>query len=466
MARLLDPTDFGLVGMVTAVIGALGLFRDCGLSIATVQRATISHVQVSALFWINLGVGGVLALVTLGMAPAVAAWYHEPRLVGITAVLAIGFLVDAAGMQHGAVVNRHLRFATTAAIDCVALGAGVAAGIGLALLGYGYWALVAAVVVPSCVRTGALWLAAGWMPGWPRRGAGIGALIRFGGLLTLNSLVTYVAYNLELALLGRMWGPAALGLYGRAYTLITLPTENLHGALGDVAIASLSRLQDDPQRFQKSFLQGYAAVVSITLPLTLFCAVFAQELLLVLLGAKWSAAIPIFRGLAPAALILAVINPLGWVQLSLGMLKRSLAIDLVLASLVITGYLVGLPYGPQGVALAYSTVMVVWAVPHLAWCVRGTGIALRDVLRAASRPLLSGLVAAALALGLSYLDHRLSPFLRLVLGGTVYCSAYLGVLLYGMEQTGFYFGLIRGLIASGALGQKSAQEPDRAWSPQ
>src|SRR5712691_1414973 len=110
LARLLEPTDFGLVAMVTALTGVFNLFRDCGLSAATVQRVTVTEAQISTLFWINVLVGVILGLLTVVMAPGVVAIYHEPRLFGVTAVLATGFLFHAAGVQHAAMLQRQLRF--------------------------------------------------------------------------------------------------------------------------------------------------------------------------------------------------------------------------------------------------------------------------------------------------------------------------------------------------------------------
>jgi len=102
LARLLDPTDFGLVGMVTAFTGVLNLFRDFGLSSATIQRATVTEEETSTLFWINVLVGAVLTVVALVFAPAVGSFYHEPRLFWVTIALAPGFLFNAAGVQHSA----------------------------------------------------------------------------------------------------------------------------------------------------------------------------------------------------------------------------------------------------------------------------------------------------------------------------------------------------------------------------
>src|SRR5260370_37702380 len=137
LARLLDPKDFGLVGMVTAFTSVLNLFRDFGLSTATVQRADISDEQISTLFWINVLVGAILTLSLAAMAPAVARFYHEPRLFWVTIALSTGFLINAAGGQHSAVLQRELGFTALAVIQIVALVVNTAMGNWGALFGYG-----------------------------------------------------------------------------------------------------------------------------------------------------------------------------------------------------------------------------------------------------------------------------------------------------------------------------------------
>jgi PST family polysaccharide transporter len=128
--------------------------------------------------------------------------------------------------------------------------------------------------------------------------------------------------------LGRFWGVDALGIYGRAYQLINIPTDNLNSAAGEVAFSALSRLQDDPGRLRSYFLKGYSLVLALTLPGTIACALFADDMIFVLLGPKWMAAAPIFRLLAPTILVFAVVNPLAWLLCSLGLVGRSLKMGL------------------------------------------------------------------------------------------------------------------------------------------
>src|SRR5229473_6290536 len=257
LARLLDPKDFGLVGMVTAVTGVFSVFRDFGLSAAAVQRTTVTEEQASTLFWINVLVGAILGLLVVAMAPFIVRFYREPRLLGVTAALASAFLFNAAGVQHSAILERQMRFITLSVIDIVSLLTSVVVGIGMALHGFGYWALVAMTVITPLVYTMCVWLTTAWVPGRPHRQVGVRSMMRFGGALTLNGLVMYIASNFEKVLLGRFWGVDALGIYGRAYQLVNLPNDNLNSAAGGVAFAALSRLQGEPSRLKSYFLKGY-----------------------------------------------------------------------------------------------------------------------------------------------------------------------------------------------------------------
>lgn len=456
LARLLGPKDFGLVGMVTAFTGVLTLFRDFGLSAAAIQRSTVTEEQLSTLFWINILVGALLALVAIAMAPFIAAFYHEPRLVMVTVVLATGFLFNAIGVQHGALLQRQMRFTDLAVINTVSLIIGTAIAIGGAKAGYGYWALVAMTVALPIATTIGCWLTARWVPGMPRRRTGIRSMMRFGGALTLNGLIIYIASNFEKVLLGRFWGVDALGIYGRAYQLANIPTENLNSAAGEVAFSALSRLQDEPRRLKSYFLKGYSLVLAMTLPVTVLCALFANDIIFAILGPKWMAAAPIFRLLAPTMLVFAIANPLAWLLSSLGLVERSLKMGLVIAPLMIVSYVIGLPYGPRGVAFAYSTVMVLWLIPVIAWSVYGTVVSFRDVLMAVSRPLAASVLAAALAFAIRMAyGHFLPPIPRLVLESTVFLAAFFALLVFAMGQKSLYMDLVRGLKGASPSKEKS-----------
>ena len=295
LARLLQPDDFGLVGMVTAITGVLSLFRDFGLSAATVQRVSITDAQASTLFWLNALVGAILTVVALASAPAIAAFYHQPHLVGVTFIVAAGFLFNGFGVQHSALLQRQMRFTALATIELISLVVSTIVAIVFAKVGFGYWALAWMTLCAPIVSTVGLWVAARWVPELPSRGAGIRSMLRFGGTVTLNSFVVYIAYNTEKILLGRVWGPASLGLYGRAYQLSNLPVQQLTNSAGSVAFPMLSRLQSDGARLRRTYLKAHSLVVSHTVPVVITCALFADEIVNTVLGPKWAGTAGILR---------------------------------------------------------------------------------------------------------------------------------------------------------------------------
>jgi PST family polysaccharide transporter len=456
VARLLDPKDFGLVGMVTAFTGVLFLFRDFGLSAASVHREDVTVEQKSTLFWINVLAGFILTAIALSASPLIGRYYHEPRLLQVAAIVAFGFLLNGAGVQHSALLQRQMRFTALALIDTLALVVSTAIAIIMAKSGYGYWALVAMTVSSPFVTTIALWLTTAWVPGFPRRGVGMGSMMRFGGTMTLNGLVMYVAQNFDKVLLGRYWGAEVLGIYGRAYQLIRIPTDNLNSAVGEVAFAALSRLQDDPARMRRYFLKGYSLVVALTLPITIACALFSEDLIVAALGKQWIAAAGIFRLLAPTILVFAIANPLGWLLNALGLVERGLKIAMVFAPFMMVGCLIGLRGGGSGMALAYSVVMTLWLIPFVVWAVHGTEISVWDIVLTLRHPFVSSVVAAGFAFGVrSIFGASLSLWPRLILEGMVLLLSYAGLLLFAAGQKSVYMDVLRGFKGPASVDDKS-----------
>ncbi|HLQ78835.1 MAG TPA: lipopolysaccharide biosynthesis protein [Terriglobia bacterium] len=456
LARLLDPKDFGLVGMVTAFTGVLFLFRDFGLSAASVHREEVTKEQKSTLFWINVLVGFVLTAIAVAVSPLVGRYYHEPRLLQVTAIVAFGFLFNGAGVQHSALLQRQMRFTALAMIDIFALIVSTTIAIVMAIYGYGYWALAAMTVSLPFLTTIALWLTSAWVPGIPRRGVGMRSMMRFGGTMTLNGLVLYISQNFDKVLLGRYWGAEVVGIYGRAYQLIRIPTDNLNSAVGEVAFAALSRLQDDPGRLRRYFLKGYSLVVALTLPITVASALFSEDIVLALLGPQWKDAAGIFRLLAPTILVFAIANPLGWLLNSLGLVARGLKIALVFAPFMLVGCLIGLPHGASGVALAYSVVMTLWLIPFVVWAVHGTTISVWDIVVALRHPFVASVIAAGLAFGVRFFfGSSLSLWPRLILEAMVLLVTYAALLLFAAGQKSVYMDVLRGFKGPATVEDKS-----------
>ncbi len=181
LARILSPEDFGLQGMVFVIVGFLNLFRDAGLSVASIQQQVLTPGQISTLFWINVAVGALLTTAAIAMAPVLAAFYKEPRLLSMTIASAPVFFLNGLAMQHRALLGRAMRFTTMAKIDILALVVSATVGVGMALQEFGYWSLVGMAVSGPIVSAAAAWIAVPWIPGRPTRAAGVDSMLRIGG---------------------------------------------------------------------------------------------------------------------------------------------------------------------------------------------------------------------------------------------------------------------------------------------
>lgn len=444
MGRLLTPEDYGLVTMVTAFTGVLNMFGCFGLFQAAIQRNQLSERESSSLFWLNMTFGALLALAVILAAPMVSAFYREPRLLAIMNVMAFAFIITAAGVQHSVLLQRRMAFGALATIEIGALLTATAVSIGMAMNGFEYWSIVSMSIALPLATTIGLWLSTGWIPGRPQIAAGLSSMLQFGGGTTLTGFLYYITINIDKLLLGRFWGTEATGLYSRSFYLINFPTENLNTTIGEIAFAALSRTRDDPERFRRYFLKAYSLVVTLTLPLTIVSMAFADDLIVVVLGPKWVNAVEIFRILAPTILVFAISSPLSWLLTALGLVKRSVYIGLFTAPLMITGVLIGLPYGPRGVAIAYSTVMVAKVIPVVLWALHGTGVRVRDVVAALANPLAASAVAAGVAFGVrALLAPPLSPVLRLALEVGSFGAVYVAVLLLIAGEKALYLDLFR-----------------------
>ncbi len=453
LARLLSPTDYGLQSMVFTVTAFFSLFKDAGLSVATVQRETLTDEHISTLFWINLVLGTALTILVAASGPFLAAFYKEPRLLWLTVASASIFLFNSLSVQHKALLDRAMRFSTSVKIDILSATIGSVIAISMAALGGGYWSLICQNISLPIVGTAATWIAMPWLPGRPRWTAELRSMVRFGGTVTLNGFVVYVAYNTEKILLGRFWGAAPLGIYTRAYQLATLPVQQLIGAVHTVAFSVLSRMQSEAQRLQRAYLQSLSMIVSLTIPVVISTALFSNEIVLVMLGRKWMGAAVVLRLLSPTVLFFALINPFSWFLRATGRVGRSLKTAFLICPVVVLGILAGLRGGPAGVAVGYSSAMVLLFVPVVAWAIHGTGITARDYWDAIKRPLISGLLGGVIG-GLVKVafDGVLPPLAMLTLGLCFSLGVYAGVLLFVMGQKVFFVDLLTHLFQrSGTL---------------
>jgi O-antigen/teichoic acid export membrane protein len=446
LARLLTPQDYGLIGMATAVTGFVTLFKDLGLSMATVQKEEINHEQVSNLFWVNLALSVTTALIAVAIAPGIAWFYHEPRLIWITLALAIGFIIGGLGVQHSALLNRQMQYKVLMFNDVLSMLLGIASAMVAAWYGLGYWALVIMPLVSGIVGTVGVWIACDWRPGLPGRRNGTRAMLAFGGHLTGFSTVNYFARNLDNVLIGKYWGAQQLGLYAKAYQLLLLPLNQINAPISAVAVPTLSRLQSDPQQFRNYYLKALSIVAFLTMPIITFMVVASEEIIGLLLGSQWRDASLLFRLLSISALVQPTCNTTGWLYISRGRTDRMLKWGLLSSSWLVTSFFVGLPHQASGVAFSYAIAMLLQAAPCIYFATRGTSITMLDVLQAVMQTFISSFIAAAVVFGIKIaIGSSLPIWTAVIIYSVVMSLIYLLFMFYIFRMKTFYLSFLRDL---------------------
>ena len=394
LARLLTPEDFGLVAMVTAATGFLSMFKDMGLAMVTIQREEITHRQVSALFWINAVIGLVITLVVIGLSWGLVWFYEEPEVFGIAIVLSLSFMVSGLSVQHVAVMKRQMRYRDLALVEVSSLALGLAVAGVMAWQGFSYWALVANMVVYAAAHFVGMWIACRWRPGLSVGAEGLWDLLLFGWHLTGFSLVNYVARNLDDVLIGRFHGAGELGLYQKAYEILMVPIQQINAPASRVAIPALSRLADQPERYRRAYRRILEKLLLVTMPLGALLIMSADWIVLVVLGDQWLDAAVIFAFLGISIFAQAIGNTVGWLFISQDRTKDLFKWGFISAGTAVASFMIGLPWGAVGVALAYSVVGVTIRTPWLLWYIGRKGpVKTRDFYVTAWPPLLAALGA-------------------------------------------------------------------------
>lgn len=354
LARLLQPSDFGLIAMVTVFTGLALQFMEGGLSMATIQRDQVTHAQVSNLFWVNGALGAVLCLMGILISPLVATIYDEPRLIMVMAAMSLTFMIGGLSVQHDALLRRQMRFKAISSIDIVSMAAGIITGITAAYKDLGYWALVISPIATSTTKTILCWLYTRWVPSMISRGSGVRPLLGFGANLTGANFIGYIAINITPFAVGYIGGAQSMGLFNRANILTSIPSSQMLPPVMNVLQPTLARVADDPTKLRSTITSIMGKLILGTMFVTLTMAVLADWIVLLFLGPGWDGAVPIFRMLAVFSLVEPIAGFLAVSLIAIGNAKAVLRWKVITLFILIVSVGIGSIWGVFGVVAAYA----------------------------------------------------------------------------------------------------------------
>jgi O-antigen/teichoic acid export membrane protein len=316
-----------------------------------------------------------------------------------------------------------MAFKTLAQIELAATCAGVLAALTVAFSGGGLWSLIAQTLVSTATVTLLAWLGGGWRPSWAFDRAALGTIQSYSLNLVGFNILNYVMRNADYILIGRFLGSTSLGYYTLAYRIILYPIQNLSAVIGRVLFPALARLNDDPARFRRIYLQVMGALAVITFPLFTGLALVSDLLVGAVFGPSWQPAAALLAVLAPVGLIQAISHTVGTIYQVSGRTDLLLRWGLIAGLLTLTGFVVGLQWGVLGVASAYTFVTVALLYPVFAIPFRLIGLPVAALAATLARPALCSLCLLLAVLVVRQLLPSSLPLLALlalpVIGGAL-----------------------------------------------
>ena len=406
LARLLMPEHFGLISMVTALTAFVEMFKDLGLGTATIRESEITHDQVSTLFWINAAVGTLIMVLIAGASPLISLFYGDSRVLWVSIAVSSSFFFGGLTIQHQALLLRHMYFTRVASIQVFSTGLSFALGVFFAWQGFEYWALVWKEVSRVVVQAIGVWLLARWLPGLPKRGSGIGTLLRTGKYLTGFNIVVFLSRNLDQILLGRFWGPAPVGLYKQPAQLLLLPGSLFSFPLTYIMTPALSALQNSPERYREYYRRAVSFLCFCYMPTIAYLAVYSENIVTLVLGEQWIASAPVLRILAFAAFVEPIIQTCGIVMVTYGRTRAYFRWGVISSTSLAFAVCVGVNWGLSGVATAIVIYTYLILVPLLWFSFKETPISISLCLDSVS---LSALSSVVMSLLLSMTGYTFRP---------------------------------------------------------
>lgn len=434
--RTLTPSEFGVLAMVGTVTTFLGVVKDLGVGQAIVQRTSITKGQIDALFWLSVLASGVSALLLALSAYPISLFYDDPRLPALTIASAAVSFIAGLPTVPAALLTRQSRFSTLATVDIAASTASVLAGIVAVTILRNYWAIYFFGLVWTLVSTAGIWACSAYRPGYPHVDDETLQLARFGFHVSGFNAVSYFSRNADNILIGRFRGGEELGLYDRAYRLLLLPITQLHNPIGQVIVPLLSRLRSENEKYLSVYNDTLSLLMLVCQPGIIFAVLLSEPLFRIVLGDRWVAAAPIFSWLGLASLIQIATATAGWLLLSQERGQEFFRLGLWSALINLASFVIGLPWGALGVAIAYALANYAFLLPLYAVLIGRNGpVTRKDLIRTTTPHWLACFVAALTAkISIAYLPSEKSLIELGTVLGVSYFSYVTTVLSFAQKR--------------------------------
>lgn len=425
LARILGPESYGVISAATIYVSFTTLFLDQGLSASLIQRAEVSRHDAGATATLNILVGGLLAWITVAVAPLIATFFRSEPLEMLLYFLATSIPLKALQVTPRAMLSRDLLFRGVAQADIAGAASGASAGILAATLGAEHFSLAYQVIITDLVSTFMLMYACrGPLPNLRLRR--VLPMLSFSSIVFFTNILSYFSRNIDNILVGRFLGVGSLSLYSMAYRIMVLPVQLVGQTLNRIMFPAFARSAKDPERITALLTKSMQFLSMTVIPAMAWVALAAPFLVELILGDAWLPAAPIVSVLAIGGARETIFYVTPSLMKGLGRGSMIIRYELLAAAVQVGGIVVGLQYGVLGVAIALVASGFALTPVLMVMQSRLTGVTLNRQLRICWPALHATVWASAAYAGIMFLP--LSELVRGLLASGGFLVSYCLVL--------------------------------------
>ena len=422
LARLLSPSDYGVVGMVGIFFAIAQTFIDSGFGSALIRKNDCTDTDYSTAFYFNVLVGLVCCILLSFASPFIASFFNTPILKDLVKVMSLNMFISSFAIVHTARLTHSVDFKSQSIVNLLTAIIAGASGILMAYNGFGVWSLVFQHIISSIVRVVLLIVVTKWLPRFEFSKESFRYLFGFGSKILVSSLLHTIYSNLTTLLIGKFYTAKDLGFYTRGQTLAAFPSSNVNSIIQSVSYPVLAKIQDD----DKHLIESYRKLISMTSMVIFFgmflLAAIAKPLIVTLLTEKWLNAVIylqvfcfayMFDHLCSLNLNILYVKGFSNLVLRLEIIKKTISISLIIAAI---------PLGPLAICIASAFYTQIAVVINTYYTGKLFGLGYVKQVKDFSKYLLFSIISVVPAYAITFVD--INSILQLVFGGVSSCVIY------------------------------------------
>lgn len=331
LARLIEPADFGLIGMLIFFTSVSQTFVNSGFSQALIRKKNCTNVDLSTVFFFNILISVLIYLVLFFAAGGISNFYKEPRLELLLKVLAMDVVINSFRLIQETILTKNINFKLQTKVSALSSILSGLIGVYFAYNGWGVWSLIWKTITQSLISASLLWIFNSWKPNWIFSIRSLKTLLPFSINVLFTSLISTVYRNTYYLIIGKFFSPVELGYYTRAEQFRNLPSQNINSIMQRVSFPVLSNLQNDNEKLKSNYRKLIRSTIYITSILLIGMASISERMVLLLIGSKWAPVIPYLQLLCVAG----VFHPIHSLNSSILLVKGRSDLHLKLESVFI-----------------------------------------------------------------------------------------------------------------------------------